>query len=86
MSHNSLQILSKNLELARKKLALAESVDGELAETVVADALARCSLGFRWILVENSVHMARQRRPSRTLMAAEKRVFSRIQVLIWPRP
>jgi len=38
--HNSLQILSKNLELARKKLVLAESVDGELAETVVADALA----------------------------------------------
>jgi hypothetical protein len=38
--HNSMQILSKNLELARKKLALAESVDKELAETIVADALA----------------------------------------------
>jgi len=38
--HNSLQILGKNLELAKKKLALAESVDKDLAETVIADALA----------------------------------------------
>src|ERR1017187_5311807 len=32
--HNSLQILGKNLELAMKKLALAESVEKDLAETV----------------------------------------------------
>ena len=38
--HNSLQILGKNLELAMKKLALAESVEKDLAETVVDDALA----------------------------------------------
>jgi hypothetical protein len=38
--HNSLQILGKNLEFARKKLALAESVDKDFAETVIADALA----------------------------------------------
>jgi hypothetical protein len=38
--HNSLQILGKNLELARKKLALAESVDRDLAETIISDALA----------------------------------------------
>lgn len=38
--HNSLQILEKNLDLARKKLALVASVEVELAETLVADALA----------------------------------------------
>ncbi|MCZ2153409.1 MAG: hypothetical protein LC114_05840 [Bryobacterales bacterium] len=38
--HNSLQILGKNLDLARKKLALAEAVDTELVEPLVADALA----------------------------------------------
>ena len=44
--HNSLQILGKNLELAKKKLALAESVEKELAETIVADALAGIVSGF----------------------------------------
>lgn len=38
-AHNSLQILSKNLELARKELALAASVEAELAEHLVGDAL-----------------------------------------------
>src|SRR5260370_31219504 len=38
--HNSLQILGKNLDLAKKKLALAESVERDLAEMVIADALA----------------------------------------------
>jgi hypothetical protein len=38
--HNSLQILGTNLDLAKKKLALADSVGTELVETVVADALA----------------------------------------------
>ena len=38
--HNSLQILGKNLELAKKKLVLAESVEQELASTIIADALA----------------------------------------------
>jgi len=38
--HNSLQILGRNLDFAKKKLALAESVERDLAETVVADALA----------------------------------------------
>jgi hypothetical protein len=38
--HNSLQILGTNLELAKKKLALAETVDKELSGTVVADALS----------------------------------------------
>jgi hypothetical protein len=38
--HNSLQILGNNLDFARKKLALAESVEPDLAATVVGDALA----------------------------------------------
>jgi hypothetical protein len=44
--HNSLQILGKNLELAKKKLALAESVEQELASTVIADALASIVSSF----------------------------------------
>ena len=37
--HNSRQILDKNLELARKHLALAAGVEGELSAHLVADAL-----------------------------------------------
>jgi hypothetical protein len=44
--HNSLQILTKNLELATRKLALAESVKSDLAEMVVTDALAGIVSGF----------------------------------------
>jgi hypothetical protein len=44
--HNSLQILGKNLDLAKKKLALAESVEKDLAEAVIADALAGVVSGF----------------------------------------
>jgi hypothetical protein len=44
--HNSLQILAKNLELAKKKLALAGSVDKDLADTVIADGLASVVSAF----------------------------------------
>lgn len=44
--HNSLQILGKNLELAKKKLALAGTVESDLAEMVVVDALAGIVSGF----------------------------------------
>jgi hypothetical protein len=37
--HNSLQILTKNLELAKKELSLSESADKELADHLVGDAL-----------------------------------------------
>jgi hypothetical protein len=37
--HNSLQILTKNLELAGKEVTLAASVDKELADHLVGDAL-----------------------------------------------
>jgi hypothetical protein len=44
--HNSLQILAKNLELARKELALAESVDKDLADHLVGDALENVVSAF----------------------------------------
>lgn len=43
--HNSLQILGKNLEFARKKLALAES-EKDLAEALIPDALSGIVSGF----------------------------------------
>lgn len=44
--HNSLQILTKNLELARKELMLAESSDVQLAEHLVGDALENAVSAF----------------------------------------
>lgn len=37
--HNSLQILKKNLELANKQLALAETLDKDMAEHLIGDSL-----------------------------------------------
>ena len=45
-AHNSLQILIKNLELARKELALAESADTELANHLIGDALENVVSAF----------------------------------------
>lgn len=45
-THNSIQILTKNLELAKKELALAESVDKELADHLVGDALENVVSAF----------------------------------------
>ena len=44
--HNSLQILNKNLELARKELALADSADTDLANHLVGDALENVVSAF----------------------------------------
>jgi len=44
--HNSLQILTKNLELAKKELTLAESADKELANHLVGDALENVVSAF----------------------------------------
>jgi hypothetical protein len=44
--HNSLQILTKNLELAGKELALAASVDRELADHLIGDALENVVSAF----------------------------------------
>jgi len=45
-AHNSLQILSKNLELSRKELSLAETLDTEMAEHLVGDALENVVSAF----------------------------------------
>jgi len=45
-AHNSLQILTKNLELANKELALAEAVDKELGDHLVGDALENLVSAF----------------------------------------
>lgn len=44
--HNSLQILGKNLELAKKELALAVSADREMADYLVGDALENVVSAF----------------------------------------
>jgi hypothetical protein len=44
--HNSLQILEKNLEIARKKIALAAGLDGEMADELVCDALDKIVSAF----------------------------------------
>jgi hypothetical protein len=44
--HNSLQILGKNLELARKQLSLATSADAELANHLIGDALENVVSAF----------------------------------------
>jgi hypothetical protein len=44
--HNSLQILVKNLELARKELALATTADPELADHLIGDALENAVSAF----------------------------------------
>ena len=45
-THNSVQILGKNLELAKKELALAQSLDKELAEHLIGDALENIVSAF----------------------------------------
>lgn len=44
--HNSRQILTKNLELAQKELALADAAEGELAEHLIGDALENAVSAF----------------------------------------
>jgi hypothetical protein len=45
-AHNSAQILSKNLELAKKELALAQSVEKDLTEHLIGDALENIVSAF----------------------------------------
>jgi len=45
-AHNSLHILNKNLEFARKELTLAETLDAELAEHLIGDALENIVSAF----------------------------------------
>ena len=72
-THNSLQILSKNLELARKELDLAVTVDADLAEHLVGDALENVVSAFdgfgREICSQKSADLRFQ-----NLIAARRRV------------
>jgi hypothetical protein len=52
-AHNSLQILSKNLELAKKELSLAASVETDLAEHLIGDAFGECGLRVRRLWARN---------------------------------
>ena len=45
-THNSQQILDKNLELAEKEVALAATVERELADYLIADALENTASAF----------------------------------------
>ncbi len=45
-THNSLQMLNKNLDLAGKKLALAPCTEPDLAETIITDALHNTVAAF----------------------------------------
>lgn len=45
-SHNSLQILNKNLELAKKEIALAATLEGDLAVHLTGDALENAVSAF----------------------------------------
>ena len=45
-SHNSVQILTKNFELARKELSLAETVESDLADHLIGDALENIVSAF----------------------------------------
>ena len=44
--HNSVQILAKNFELARKELTLAETVEKDLADHLIGDALENIVSAF----------------------------------------
>lgn len=80
--HNSLQILDKNLELAAKELALAETADPALADILTADALENAVSAFDGFGREWSrVHAAKATDPAKAeaisfqnLTGAKKRV------------
>jgi hypothetical protein len=61
-AHNSLQILNKNLELASKELALAETVEKDLAEHLIGDALENVVSAFDGFGREVCAHKAKDMR------------------------
>lgn len=81
--HNSQQILEKNLELATKELALAETAEAALAEYLTADALENAvsafdGFGREWARIHSSKATAPTKAEAlsfRNLMGAKKRVY-----------
>jgi hypothetical protein len=72
-THNSLQILSKNLELAKKELALAGTVDADLADHLIGDALENVVSAFDGFGREICCHKEAAA-PFQNLIAARRRV------------
>jgi hypothetical protein len=72
-AHNSLQILSKNLELAKKELALAGTVDADLAEHLIGDALENVVSAFDGFAREICSHKSADVR-FQNLIGARRRV------------
>jgi hypothetical protein len=71
-THNSLQILTKNLELAEKQVALATQVESELSDHLIADALENAVSTFDGFGREACrVHAGRANNPAK----AEKMSF-----------
>jgi hypothetical protein len=66
--HNSIQILNKNLELARKELTLAEAVEKELDDHLIGDALENVVSAFdgfgREVCVQKAADIQFQNLPS----------------------
>jgi len=77
--HNSLQILVKNLELARKELALSSNVDRDLADYLIGDALENAVSAFdafgRELCVQKGTEIRFQ-----SVAIARTRVQDRFQV------
>jgi len=71
--HNSLQILVKNLELARKELLLAATADADLANHLIGDALENAVSAFdgfgRQLCQSKSIEI-----PFQNLAAARRKV------------
>ena len=79
--HNSLQILTKNLELAKKELALAEGADKELGDHLIGDALENVVSAFdgfgREICAKKDADIDFQNLPS-----ARRRVQERSELIL----
>jgi hypothetical protein len=75
-AHNSLQILGKNLELAKKELGLAGSSDKEMADHLVGDALENAVSAFdgfgREICLRQGVDISFQNLPVARRRVEEK--------------
>ena len=89
-THNSKQILYKNLELAEKEIALALNLELELADHLIADALENAVSSLMDLAVKRAKHMLPflpiQTKPKRChfrTYLGHARKFKNFSVLIW---